>query len=52
MAFIPFGRKIDVNLGMTSKASRKATATVLREQCQRVRVPFSSERRVVAPGGG
>ncbi|MEV3937348.1 hypothetical protein AB0K52_15385 [Glycomyces sp. NPDC049804] len=52
MAFIPFGRKIDVKLGMISKASRKATSTVLREQCEGVRVPFSSERRVVAPGGG
>ncbi|MCD0447159.1 hypothetical protein LO763_26430 [Glycomyces sp. A-F 0318] len=52
MAFVPFGGRIDVRLGMISKASRKTTSTVLREQCERVSVPFSSERRVVAPGGG
>ncbi|MGH3731085.1 MAG: hypothetical protein ACRDTU_20380 [Micromonosporaceae bacterium] len=47
MAFIPFGKKIDVELGMIPKATRKMTSTVLREQCERVGVPFSSERRVV-----
>jgi hypothetical protein len=52
MAFIPFGKKIDVQLGMIPKASRKTTSTVLREQCERVGVPFSSERRVLVFSGG
>lgn len=50
MAFIPFSKKIDVRIGMIPKASRKTTATVLREQCERVRVPYSSERRTMSSG--
>lgn len=45
LAFLSFGKKIDVQLGMLPKTSRKTTSRVLRERCERVGVPFSSERR-------
>lgn len=50
MAFIRFGKQIDVQVGMIPKTSRKKTSTVLREQCERVGVPFSSQRRTVHSG--